>query len=57
STSLSEVFKDRLGDLGIPVMGGFPFGYEEKNATLPIGIRATMDTEKRVLKLLESAVS
>jgi len=57
STSLSEVFKDRLGDLGIPVMGGFPFGHEENNATLPIGIRATMDTEKGVLKLLESAVS
>ena len=57
STSLKEVFKDRLGDLGIPVMGGFPFGHEENNATLPIGVRATMDTEKGVLKLLESAVS
>ena len=53
STSLSEVFKDRLGDLGIPVMGGGPFGHEEDNVTLPIGISATMDTEKGVLKLLE----
>tara|TARA_X000001036_G_scaffold102800_1_gene96080 strand:+ start:1279 stop:2277 length:999 start_codon:yes stop_codon:yes gene_type:complete len=57
STSLKEVFKDRLGDLNIPVMGDFPFGHEEDNATLPIGIRATMDTKKGTLKLLESAVS
>ena len=57
STSLSEVFKDRLGDLDIPVMGGGPFGHEEDNVTLPIGIKAVMDTEKGVLKLLESAVT
>ncbi|MFT4738131.1 MAG: muramoyltetrapeptide carboxypeptidase [Cyclobacteriaceae bacterium] len=56
SMGLNEVFKDRLGDLGIPVMGGLPFGHEPHNATLPIGIEATLDTAKGELKTNESAI-
>ena len=56
SIALNEVFHDRLGDLGIPVLAGFSFGHEEDNATLPIGILASLDTETSQLALLESAV-
>ncbi|MFY0688356.1 MAG: LD-carboxypeptidase [Cyclobacteriaceae bacterium] len=57
SIGLSEVFKDRLGDLGIPVVTGFPFGHEPHNATLPIGIEALLDADKGMIKLLETAVN
>ena len=57
SVGLREVFVDRLGDLGVPVVFGFPFGHEPHNATLPIGVEAALDAEKGQIKLLESAVN
>lgn len=57
SIGLQEVFKDRLGDLGVPVVFGFPFGHEPHNATLPIGIDAELDAEKGVIKMLDTAVN
>jgi muramoyltetrapeptide carboxypeptidase len=55
SIGLLEVFKDRLGDLGIPVVFGFPFGHEAHNATLPLGINARLVAEKGIIKLIEKA--
>ncbi len=54
---LLETFKDRLSKLGIPVFYGFSFGHIEHMCTLPIGVRARMDTEGQTLTLLESSVS
>ena len=42
--SLSDVLKDRLGDLGIPVFYGFSFGHIRDQFTLPVGIEAEFDT-------------
>jgi muramoyltetrapeptide carboxypeptidase len=56
SIGLQEVFADRLGQLGVPVVYGFPFGHEPHNCTLPIGIKAELNSDKGMLKLLESAV-
>lgn len=56
SISLDEVFKERLGSLGVPVAKGFPVGHEAHNATLPIGINARMDADKGEIKVLESPV-
>ena len=55
--NLSHVLKDRLGDLGIPVLYGAPLGHEPEKITLPLGVRARLDTKKPCLRLLESAVS
>ena len=57
STSLKEVFRDHFEVLGVPVVAGFPIGHEKHNATLPIGISASLDGEKGKLKLLESATA
>lgn len=57
SISLMEVFKDQFGELGVPVLAGLPFGHEKHNATLPVGIRARLDTEKGTIKVLEAAVN
>ena len=56
SQSLMEVLSDRLGDLGIPVIYGLSFGHIRDQFTLPLGIRAEMDTSKSTMTLLETAV-
>jgi muramoyltetrapeptide carboxypeptidase len=56
SWTLAETLTDRLGNLGIPVLYGVPFGHVSHQATLPYGIQAELDTEKGMLSLLETAV-
>jgi muramoyltetrapeptide carboxypeptidase len=54
--SIAEVLEDRLGDLGVPVATGFPFGHGADNWTLPLGVRARLDADAGTLTLLEPAV-
>jgi len=54
---IHEVLADRLGDLGIPVAYGFPFGHVDDNWTLPVGVRARLDAGAGTLELLEAAVA
>ena len=56
SLSLTQVLYDRLAGLGIPVLYGLSFGHIKQNTTLPVGIRARMDADKKTLTLLERAV-
>lgn len=56
SLTLMECFKDRLGNLGIPVMYGLSFGHIKNQYTLPVGIEAILDTEAGTINLLEAAV-
>lgn len=57
SLSLLDTLKDRLGDLNIPVLYGASFGHISNNITLPIGIKATLDTNNKTITLLEKGVS
>jgi muramoyltetrapeptide carboxypeptidase len=57
SFSLMEVLKDRLGNLGVPVVYGLSFGHIVDKLTLPVGVMAELDTESQQLKLLEPAVN
>ncbi|MEJ7847618.1 MAG: LD-carboxypeptidase [Pyrinomonadaceae bacterium] len=57
SQTLIEVLKDRLGDLGIPVIYGLSFGHIRDQFTLPVGVKAELDTETAVMTLVETAVS
>jgi muramoyltetrapeptide carboxypeptidase len=56
SQSLFEVLKDRLGNLGVPVIYGLPFGHISNQATIPCGSMAELDTERQALVLTEWAV-
>ena len=56
SLTLREVFEDRLGDLGIPVIYGLSFGHIENKFTLPFGVMAQLDTYNAKLTLLENSV-
>jgi muramoyltetrapeptide carboxypeptidase len=56
ATTLNQVFDDRLGNLGIPVVTGFSFGHISNQAVFPVGILAEMDATKPYIRLLENAV-
>ena len=53
---IAQVVQDRLGDLGVPICYGLPFGHVRKKATLPIGVRAKLDASRCTLTILEPAV-
>jgi muramoyltetrapeptide carboxypeptidase len=54
--TLQDVVKDRLGDLGIPVVYGLSFGHIRDQFTLPVGIEAELDAANATLTLLEPSV-
>ncbi|MBW2613752.1 MAG: LD-carboxypeptidase, partial [Deltaproteobacteria bacterium] len=43
-------------DTDIPVLAGFDIGHGPVNLTIPMGIQATLDTERLTLSYDESAV-
>ncbi|MFC0505190.1 S66 peptidase family protein [Micromonospora costi] len=45
----SAVLKDRLYDLGVPVLGGLRLGHGNGQLTVPLGARATIDAEAGTL--------
>jgi muramoyltetrapeptide carboxypeptidase len=45
SFSAAEVLRDRLSDLGIPVVADLPFGHDGVNAALPVGVWATLNAQ------------
>jgi muramoyltetrapeptide carboxypeptidase len=50
---VEELLRDRLGDLGVPVLAGADIGHGGPMQTFPIGVRARLDTEAGVLSFLE----
>jgi len=54
--TMEDVFKERLAPLKVPVVLGLPFGHVPMNATLPVGVRATLDGIKGDLVIEESGV-
>lgn len=51
----AAVLADRLGDLGLPVLGGLPLGHGNGQLTVPLGSTATIDAEAGTLRV-ESGV-
>jgi muramoyltetrapeptide carboxypeptidase len=56
SFSLKEVILDRVKPMNIPAVYGLSFGHNKKNFTIPIGLHATLDTDKMTIKLRGRAV-
>ena len=51
SFSIEEVLRDRLGDLGIPIVSNLPFGHDSPNAALPVGVEVTLDADQGTLDI------
>jgi muramoyltetrapeptide carboxypeptidase len=56
SLTLDEVLADHFGALPIPAVAGYSFGHIAHQFTIPIGVRARLDTASQTLTLLEAAV-
>ncbi|MEQ1744711.1 MAG: LD-carboxypeptidase [Saprospiraceae bacterium] len=56
SLTLPETLFDLLGNLGLPVAYGLPFGHVPHQATFPYMTEAAFDADNRTLTLLEAAV-
>lgn len=55
--SLNEVFDQMLGDLEVPVCGGFVLGHTDEQLTWPLGVQAIMDANAYTLTVLEAGVT
>ena len=54
--SVEDVLTERLLPLEVPIVLGLPFGHIPYNATLPLGVHATLDAQAGDLLIDESAV-
>ncbi|MEB3259114.1 MAG: LD-carboxypeptidase [Cyanobacteriota bacterium] len=50
--TMEEVLRDRLGDLGVPLVGRLPVGHGRPNLALPLGRLARLDGQRGTLELL-----
>jgi len=57
SLSLNETFDVHLQPLQVPAVSGYSFGHIRHQFTMPLGVRATLDTGAQTLTLLEPAVT
>ena len=47
--TVADVIAERLGDLGVPVLGGLPVGHGTGQLTVPVGVPATLDADAGTL--------
>ena len=57
SLTLDETLDLHLQPLQVPAVSGYSFGHIRNQFTMPMGVRATLDTDAQTLTLLEPAVS
>jgi muramoyltetrapeptide carboxypeptidase len=57
SLTIEQALDDHFGKLNIPAVYGYSFGHISHQFTIPVGIRARLDTAAETLTLLEAGVS
>lgn len=57
SKTLEEVLAGRLAHLKVPILYGLPLGHGATLATLPLGVRATLDADAMTLTIDEPALA
>jgi muramoyltetrapeptide carboxypeptidase len=48
-TTIVDVLMERLGDLGVPVLGGLPTGHGHDQLSVPVGVPAVLDVSASTL--------
>jgi muramoyltetrapeptide carboxypeptidase len=56
SLTLQQVFDDHIKPLQIPAFYGAMISHEDDNITIPMGMEARIDADKKTITILESAV-
>jgi muramoyltetrapeptide carboxypeptidase len=56
SRSMEDVFEHHLEPLGVPILHNLPLGHGKHLVTIPLGVRATIDTDARSLTIDEAAL-
>jgi muramoyltetrapeptide carboxypeptidase LdcA involved in peptidoglycan recycling len=54
--ALDEIWRENVAGLGVPVVRRIHAGHVEGKRTLPLGGRAEIDTERRLLRLVPEPV-
>jgi muramoyltetrapeptide carboxypeptidase len=54
--TVKDVVLDVLADYDLPILAGVDFGHTGPNLPMPIGLKAAVDADSHLLKLLESPV-
>ena len=54
---IGEIFNNIFEDADIPILAGFDMGHGEHNLTIPMGLGATLDTDKKRLLFHEPATA
>tara|TARA_R110002096_G_scaffold354419_2_gene547531 strand:+ start:2720 stop:3742 length:1023 start_codon:yes stop_codon:yes gene_type:complete len=57
SLTISQIFDDHIKPLNIPAFYGAMISHEAKNVTIPVGLRAKMDADKKHFEILSKAVN
>jgi len=57
SLTLDQTFDIHLQPLSVPAVTGYSIGHIRNQFTIPMGIQATLDTERQTVTLLEAGVS
>lgn len=57
SLKLKEVLHHYIKPLGIPAFYGAMISHEDNNLTIPVGIEAEMDADKKMIRFMDKAVS
>ncbi len=55
-TSLEDVLEYYFSQLGIPVLYGLPLGHTDDMATLPLGVKVSLNADTKTFTVLESGV-
>ncbi len=54
--SMNDVLTEYFGHHNYPVIANFPLGHVTSNVTLPIGVLAELDADKRSIQILQDPV-
>jgi len=53
--TIDKIFFETFKEYGIPILAGFTVGHQRSNLTIPFGIAATLDADRKVLVFHEPA--
>ncbi len=54
--TIKQILEELTDDLKIPILSGLAYGHRPRKLTLPIGVRARVDSGSRTLEIFESAL-